>query len=128
MTNFIKIIDKNLEFYLKKKEVSVIVLESDKKEVTILSTANGKFTVAVSLDPIELKAIYNSYINQLDSDEFFKFGKNGEFFLRKGSIVAVVKQTLQGEDIYHLTDTHNNRYTVGQLTVEQVNNLFNQVI
>ena len=69
MTHFIKITDKNLEFYLKKKEVSVIVLESDKKEVTILSTANGKFTAAVSLDPIELKALYNSYINQLDSDE-----------------------------------------------------------
>jgi fibrillarin-like rRNA methylase len=38
MTHFIKITDKNLEFYLKKKEVSVIVLESDKKEVTVLST------------------------------------------------------------------------------------------
>lgn len=128
MTNFIKITDKNLEFYLKKKEVAVIVLEADKKEVTILSTANGKFTAAISLDPRELKAKYDEYINQLDSNEFFKFGKNGEFFLRKGSIVAVVKQTLQGEDIYHLTDTHNNRYTVGKLTVEQVNNLFNQVI
>ena len=128
MTNFIKITDKNLEFYLKKKEVAVIVLEADKKEVTILSTANGKFTVAVSLDPIELKAIYNSYINQLDSDEFFKFGKNGEFFLRKSSIVAIVKQAIQGNDIYHLTDIHNNRYTVGQLTQGQVNDLFDQVI
>ena len=128
MTNFIKITDKNLEFYLKKKEVAVIVLEADKKEVTILSTANGKFTVAVSLDPIELKAMYNSYINQLDSDEFFKFGKNGEFFLRKSSIVAIVKQAIQGNDIYHLTDIHNNRYTVGQLTQGQVNDLFDQVI
>lgn len=128
MTNFIKITDKNLEFYLKKKEIAVIVLEADNKEVTILSTANGKFTAATSLDPRELKAKYDEYISQLDSNEFFKFGKNGEFFLRKSSIVAVVKQTLQGEDIYHLTDTHNNRYAVGKLTVEQVNNLFNQVI
>lgn len=128
MTHFIKITDKNLEFYLKKKEVSVIVLESDKKEVTVLSTANGKFTAAVSLDPIELKALYNSYINQLDSGEFFKFGKNGEFFLRKSSIVAIVKQTIQGNDIYHLTDIHNNRYTVGQLTQEQANDLVDQVI